>query len=305
MDYKEDLYKVLGLGEDASRKDIRKAFRNLSKKYHPDKNIGDKAAEKEFKKISQAYDILKDEKKKNQYDHMRKYGFQGGTDQNFQDLFGDSFHRQYGSGGEEFTFHTGGSGGGLEDVFGQIFQSSKKRKQRIKGEDMRSEITIPFMTAAIGGSVDVTLQQPDNYTTRTLNIKIPSGVDDDEKIRLRGQGNPGIRGGANGDLIVSLHVEPHSFYRRKELDILVEMKINFGQAVFGSTVTVESIHNKRVNLKIKQGTQGGTVLRVPGMGIQKGSRRGDMLITLQVKIPKFLDAKQQQLVQELCEVFEW
>lgn len=307
MDYKKDLYKALGVSETASQEEIRKAFRDLSKKYHPDKNKGDKTAEERFKQISQAYEVLKDKKKREQYDQMRKYGFQGGN-VNFEDLFGGA-GKQYGAGNYSFNF--GGEDlGGLGSIFEQFFgqgrgqgggRGRRHSARQIPGEDVETEIQIPFMTAALGGSVNVQLQRPDSNAPQKLSIKIPPGIDEGEKIRLRGQGAASPTGGQAGDLIVTIHITPHDKYRREGLDIHVEEPLNLAQAVFGSKLPVQTIHDKKINLNVKPGTQGGSILRIPGMGIQAGSRRGDMLVTLQIEVPKNLTPRQKKLMEELAD----
>ncbi len=303
MNQTKDLYKILGIRENATEKELKKAFRDLSKKYHPDKNKGNKQAEEHFKEISQAYDVLKDKKKRSQYDQMRKFGFQGGSF-NIEDLFGDSTGN-YGSSDFSFNFGQGSEGGGYGSIFDHFFKQSstgrRKSRRPSRGEDAETEIEIPFMTAALGGSVNVQVQKPGSRSPQKLNIKIPAGIDDGGKIRLREQGNRAAYGGIAGDLFVLIKIRPHEKYKRDGLDIQVDRPLNIAQAVFGSSVPIRTIHDKKINLKIKPGTQGGAILRIPGMGIQKGFTKGDMLVTLQIEVPEYLTPGQRRLMEELAD----
>ncbi len=300
MNKDPDLYKVLGVNENASEKEVKKAFRDLSKKYHPDKNKGDKAKEDRFKKISQAYDVLKDTKKRQKYDQMRKYGFGGhGQNINFEDLFG-------GGGNAHFDFG-GGSAGGFNSIFEQFMGGSQRPGRRqarrpVQGQDAKSNIYVPFLTAALGGSVQV--QKSGASGSQKINVTIPAGTEDDGKIRLRGQGHPGRHGGAAGDLIITVRIQSHDLYHRDNLDIKLDMPINMAQALFGTTLPVKTIRDKTINLKIKPGTQGGTILRIPGMGIHANGKKGDMLVALNVQVPESLTPDQTARFQKLAEELE-
>lgn len=312
MDASKDLYKILGVGENASDDEIKKKFRDLSKKYHPDKNKDDKSNDEKYKEITQAYDILKDPEKRKKYDQFRKYGFQGnftgGQNINFEDLFSNAFH---GSGGN-FQYDFGGeSAGGFGSILEQLFSSAQRgRRGRsyqssrpATGPDIHTKIDVPFLTAALGGEVTIQVQRPDTGQTQKLSVKIPPGTADESKIRLRGQGSPGQYGGAAGDLIITVHIQPHQNYRRDGLNIEVDLSINLAQAILGSTLPIQTIHGKTINLKIKSGTQGGTTLRLPGMGIRTTDKSGDMLVHINIRVPENLSVRQRQKIEELAAEF--
>lgn len=297
-----DFYKALGVKEDASAEEIKKAFRSLAKKFHPDRNKGKKEAEERFKEISEAYDTLSDPKKKSEYDMVSKYGAYGG--QPGQNPFGGAF-RQSGPGGTRFEFRTSGEGfENIEDLFGDFFGRTSRKSRRTqspfsqpeeeqpRGQDVRSEITITFMEAIKGTSR--LIQLPD---VKKIRVKIPAGIEDSGKIRLAGQGQPAIFGGEAGDLIITVNVMPDQNFARKGNDVYTSVTIPFTDAILGTKVNVKTL-NKTVALTVPPGTQPGTVLRLKGQGLSLGNSQGDLFVEIKVEIPKLLTPEQKKFLEK-------
>ncbi len=302
-----DFYKALGVKESASSEEIKKSFRSLAKKYHPDRNKGKKEAEERFKEISVAYDTLSDPKKKSEYDMMRQYG---AFDSNAgQSPFGGAF-RQSGPGGARFEFHTTGGEGleNFEDLFSELFggrtsQSSRTRRRRQspfgqeqseepRGQDVQSEISVSFMEAIKG--VTRLIQLPDG---KKIRVKVPAGIEDGGKIRLAGQGQPGIFGGTVGDLIIKVNIMPDQDFARKGNDIYTSVTIPFTDAILGTKVNVKTL-SKTVSLSVPPGTQPGTVLRLKGQGLSVGDEQGDLFVDIKVEIPKTLTPEQRKMLEK-------
>ncbi|MBN1560565.1 J domain-containing protein [candidate division KSB1 bacterium] len=281
-----DFYKVLGVAENASESDIKKAYRELAKKYHPDKHKGDPQAENRFKEISEAYAVLGDPKKRAQYDQMRRLG---GYDSNFQnvdfdlrDIFGGFRQRR-------------SAGGGFSDLFSDFFGSAGHSRPAQKGEDISADLTIAFDLAVSGGKQMITING------QRLSVTIPQGVEDGKKIRLRGLGQPGTARGAAGDLIITIHVAPHPIFRRKGADIYSTAAVNIVQASLGAKVPVQTYDRGNVNLKIPAGTQHGKVFKLAGMGIKCNGRRSDHYVEVELIVPKNLNARAQKALEQFAQ----
>lgn len=277
----KDFYHILGVSESAPAEEIKKAFRRIAKECHPDAHPGDKKAEERFKELSEAYDVLSDPKKREQYDTMRKYGTGG---PGFDGWARGTGSRRPGQGrGDTFTFEGFDFFGGLEGLFGQIFSQNGSRpdfsspgRGRKRGPD--AEIRIPFELAVSGGTQPIRLEGRESGPV-TLSVRIPAGIEDGESIRLRGAagGGPG-----SGDLLIRVRVEPHRFFRRSGNDVLCEVPLTGRQATEGATIRVRTVDGRRVNLKIPAGSSSGDMFRIPGMGLHAAGRRGDQLVTLRV-----------------------
>lgn len=274
----KDYYKVLGVSESASSDDIRKAYRQLAKKYHPDRNPG---AEEKFKEIGEAYDVLKDEKKRSAYDQIRKGGFGpggpgmgGGGYSNFD--FGDSaeiqdlFETLFGGG-------FGGMGGGHQGGFGGGFGGGRRTKPR-KGQTVEAEIEVGLSTAYGGGSRRL------NVGGKSLDVKIPAGTLDGQKIRLREQGAPSSSGGASGDLILTIRVRDESGFRLEGADIHYRLAIAPWEAALGAKVSVPTLSGT-IELRVPAGARSGQKLRARGRGMP-GSPSGDLLVELLIQTPR-------------------
>ena len=303
--FEKDFYKVLGVEKDVSEAELKKTFRKLARQHHPDSNPGDKAAEARFKEISEAYEVLSDADKRREYDQVRAMGagarFQAGPggagSANFEDLFGGLFGQ--GAQGGGFTYRTGGQGASYEDLFGGLFGGGAQAGYGQpgaggfggprRGADQRAQTTLNFMTAIRGDTID--LQAGDG---RVITVRIPAGVKDGQKIRLRGKGAPSPTGGEPGDLILEVSVRPHPVFRRDGDHIRIELPITFAEAVKGATVEAPTLDGGTVKLKVPAYSQSGKVLRVKGRGVETKTSKGDLLVELAVQVPNRLTREQEQ-----------
>ncbi len=351
-DYVEkDYYAALGVPKDAPAADIKKAYRKLARKYHPDANSGDSAAEEKFKAVSEAYDVLSDATKRKEYDEARALFGSGG----FRMPPGGGYG---GPGGGNVTFDIGdlfggaGGGGGLGDLFGGLFGGGRRGGTTTaprRGADVDAEVTVSFNDAAAGLTLPLSISGPhvcptcagsgakpgtatrvcpqcsgtgmstspqggfafaepcrncrgrgllvddpcatcsgtgQAITTRTLRARIPAGVADGQRIRLKGKGEAGERGGPPGDLFVTVHVSKHDIFGRKADNLTLSLPVTFPEAVLGATVKVPTLDGGVVSVKIPPGTANGRVLRVRGKGVtRRDGTRGDLLVTVEVAVP--------------------
>ena len=359
MSTKRDYYEVLGVDKSADATALKKAYRKLAMKYHPDRNPGDKEAEEKFKEINEAYEVLSDETKRRNYD---QFGHEG--------VNGQGFGGAGGFGGQGF--------GGFEDIFGDIFgdmfgggfggSSRQRRRGPERGADIKQTINISFEEAAFGKKVQVKINRSEECDachgsgakegtskktcptchgsgqvqsvqrtpfgniastrtcsqcngegeiiespctkchgkgnirkTKTIEVDVPSGIDDGQMIKLSGQGELGTRGGPRGDLYIQVNVKSHSIFTRDGYDVYLEMPITFAQATLGDKIQVPTLDGK-VEYEIPEGTQTGTVFRLKGKGIPKlrSNVRGDQYVKVTVEIPKKLNDKQKELVRQFA-----
>jgi DnaJ-class molecular chaperone len=300
----KDYYNVLGVSEKASESEIKSAYRKLAKKYHPDANRGDAKAEAQFKDISEAYSILSDPQKRQKYDQMRRLGaFGDGHGFNFD---GFNFRTSrgprsggFGGGGSIFE-EMFGSGGGLGDIFGSMFgDEGRQRSRPVRGQDLQTEIEIPFDLAISGGKYSFSVRKQSG--TKTYTINIPKGVSSGHRMRLRGQGEAAYSGGTAGDLLITIQVAPHPEFNREGLDIHSEVSINIAQATFGSVTKVKTVDGRTVELKIPAGTQSGRIFRLRKMGVSTRDSTGDHLVHVNVLTPTRLTRKQENILKEFAE----
>ena len=372
----KDYYQILGVGESATTDEIKKAYRRLAKKHHPDSNPNEPKAADRFKEINEAHEVLSDPKKRKQYDDMRRFASAGygagagGTYQGFDinDLLGQFGRGGAGTGPRASTFEDLGGLGDFGDIFSSIFdRGGRFRQERYgpqKGEDLSAEVEVPFETAIKGGKTLVSVSkaeicdrchgsgaEPGSKVTRCpqcggsgmisvsqggfavsrpcprcygrgeivsepctkcagtgqvsgikrLSITIPKGIEDGGKIRLRGQGQPGTSGGPPGDLIIRINVAGDRFFTRRGANVYCDVKINLAQAVLGTKIRVRTIGGKKALLKIPAGTQPGTTFRLKGLGAEFGGKTGDQLVTVNIEIPKKMDAESKKLFERLVE----
>ncbi|MBD8044602.1 DnaJ domain-containing protein [Arthrobacter sp. Sa2BUA2] len=304
----KDFYKILGVPKDASEADIKKSYRKLARKYHPDQNQDDPSAEKMFKDVSEAYSVLSDAEERQQYDAIRAMGSgarftaggggpAGGAGAGFEDIFGGLFNQSAGRSRRGSSFNAGGSnippefadlfgGGG----FGGGFTSAPPQK----GADRTASTTISF-AGSINGTV-IGLREPSG---EVVEVRVPAGVKDGQKIRVRGKGMPGAAG--NGDLIVTVHVTPHDFFVRDGNNIRIHVPITFPEAALGATIEVPTLTADRVKLKVPAGTPSGRTLRVKGRGVHTPKGNGDLLVTVDVAVPSHLSKDAKAAVEAFAE----
>jgi molecular chaperone DnaJ len=369
----KDFYSVLGVGSGASQDEIKKAYRKLAKKNHPDANASDPKAAERFKEISEANNVLGDPQKRKQYDEMRRLGaFDGG----FGGFGGGRSSRGAGShgagdGAQTINFQDFDIGGlgGLGDLFSSMFgggetrQSTRQRGPE-KGQTVEATLDIPFRTAARGGKVPIELEVSEECNTchgtgaapgaslkicpecngrgvisfgqggfavnrpcpvclgrgqiptepcptchgsgevrvkRKVLINVPPGVDTSSKIRLKGQGGKGPQNGPPGDLIITFNVLTDKFYRRDGLDVIATVPLNIAQATLGTKISVKTLDGKKVAIKIPPGTPSGKRFRVRGQGIQKGDKKGDLIVEVSIQVPEKLSEEQERMMKEFAE----
>ncbi len=353
---KRDYYEVLGVAKTATDDEIKKAYRTLAKKYHPDLNGGDKDCEAKFKEVNEAYEVLSDPQKRARYDQ-----------------FGHEDPRAGGAGGGYGDF-TGGFGGGFDDIFSAFFGGGfggggQRARGPQRGDDLRYDLTITFEEAAFGCEKEISVTRDENCEecggtgarkgtqptqcptchgtgqvqsfvntpigrvsnvrvceachgqgtiindpcpkcsgrgrvrrNRKITIKIPAGIDNGMQIPLRKQGEPGLRGGENGDLYIFVTVKPHKLFTRENYDLYCDVTVSFTQAALGGEIDVPTL-NGMIKHNLPEGTQPGTVIRLRGQGIQnlRGAGKGDLYIKVNVEIPRKLTDKQKELLRQFDE----
>ena len=274
--YEKDFYKVLGAAKTDDAAAIKRKYRALVKDLHPDTNHGDLAKEEKFKAVSEAYEILSDAKKRAEYDEARSLfergGFRAPTGgQNFQ---GGDFSDIFG-------------GGNPQDIFSNLFGGGGRRGPR-KGQDLQTEATISFRESVFGTNLDLRLGT-DRGAAQNITARVPAGVNDGAKIRVKGKGAAGEAG--PGDLFILLHVKPHAIFSRKGENLTLTLPITFAEAALGADIKVPVLSGDDVTVRIAPGTSNGRTLRVKGRGITKGSTTGDLLVTVEVQVPQRVDGK--------------
>lgn len=299
----KDYYETLGVSRSTSQDEVKKAYRQLAKKYHPDRNKGDKAAEERFKEISQAYDILGDPEKRKKYDQFGHWAEQdgfdprhqahrthtwtsgpGGSQGNFDFDLGEIFGDMFGMGGGQRRSARRGFGGG----FGQ---------EEIPGEDIQSSLEIAFEEAIRGTTRRISINRGGG--SDKIDVKIPVGIRDGEKIRLAGKG---VRG---GDLYITISVNSHPTFKRENDDLFMEVSIPFTEAILGTTIRVPTpVDGKAVNLKVPAGTSSGQKFRIPGKGVpRRDQNQGDQYVVIRIVIPPDLDEESKAAIRKIQEKF--
>jgi DnaJ-class molecular chaperone len=308
----DDYYTVLGIRRNASQDEIQKAYRKLARKYHPDMNPDDKTAKKKFQEVQQAFDVLNDSKKREMYD---RYGSSfesvgggphgggpwgagpgaGGGGFNFNDVdFSQFFGERFGA---------DGGGGGFADLFGHFAAGQgrprqSKARQKGRGADVHHELTIPFVEAVTGGEVEIGLKRKSGKS-ETLSVKIPPGIEDGKKIRLKGQGEPGPRGGTSGDLLLTIRVATHPCFARRGNQLLVKVPVTLAEAALGAKVDVPTPKGT-VALRVPPGTSSGAKLRIRAHGVASpAGSPGDLLAEIQIVLPKHLDEEAREMIQKI------
>ena len=315
----KDFYAVLGVAKDADSAAIKKAYRNLAKKYHPDRNPDDAAAAEKFKEIGEAYAVLSDAKERQQYDAIRSMagggarftsGTGGGAGAGFEDIFSSMF----GGGGGNVRFTTsGGADPDIDELLRQFgaaggtggfggrrsrgpfgFGGFGSQPEPVKGPDVVTSATLSLRDAVAGTTVELTADG------RTMTVRIPAGVHNGQKIRLRGKGRPGRDGGENGDMVITITVAKHPVYSIDGVNLRMDLPVTLKEAALGATVEVPLLDGTTTRIKVKAGTSSGTVMRVRGKGVVTSKKTGDLLVTVQVAVPR----KLSRAAKEALEAFD-
>lgn len=276
--YEKDYYAILGVDKKADAATIKKTYRALARELHPDKTKGDKKLEDRFKEVSEAYEILSDDKKRAEYDQAREM-FQSGAFRSGGQQFSGDFSDLFGNGG---------------DIFSQLFGG---RRGPRKGQDIQTEVSISFRDALFGKEVDLRLAGQGN-APHTITVRIPAGVNDGAKVRVKGRGAPGEAG--PGDLYVLVNVIPHPVFSRKGENLHLTIPVSFAEAALGADISVPTIEGDEVKLRLASGTQNGKTLRVKGRGVKKGINAGDLLVTIEVQVPQRIDGKAKKALEEFA-----
>jgi curved DNA-binding protein len=309
----DDLYSVLGVAKGAEQDAIKKAYRKLAGKLHPDKNPGNKKIEDTFKKVNHAYDVLGDAKKRKLYDEFGEDGLREGFDPERVRNYRDWSSRQGGGGGRggggfggggqavdlEDLFGQAGAGqaGGFGDLFGDMMNRSRRQRGPVKGSDLESEVTIDFASALRGATLEL---HPQGTVGSPVTVRIPAGADEGSRVRIPGQGGASPNGGANGDLVLTIHVTPHPHFRREGDDLHLDLPLTLGEAYHGARIKVPTTDGS-VTLKVPERTQSGGKLRLRGKGVsKKGRPAGDLYVHFLVQIPTDASPEVAKLVDELA-----
>ena len=268
--YEKDYYAILGVDKKADGATIKKKYRQLARELHPDKTKGDKKLEDRFKEVSEAYDILSDDKKRAEYDQAREM-FKSGAFRQGANQFSGDFSDLFNGGG---------------DIFSQIFGG---RRGPRKGADVQASITISFRDSIFGKEVDI---KPN------LTVRIPAGISDGGKVRVKGRGEPGEAG--PGELYVFVNVVPHPVFSRKSENIHVTVPVTFTEAALGADIPVPTLEGDEVKVRIAPGTPNGKTFRVKGRGVKKGVNAGDLMVSIEVQVPQRVDGNAKKALEDFA-----
>ena len=311
----EDYYQVLGVDKKVSADVIKKAYRKLALKWHPDKNPNNKSAEEKFKKISEAYAVLSDAKKREQYDQFGsadQFRQQYSQEDIFRDFDLDEILRGFGFGGGRgagrTTFRTGRRGGaGVRDnddpfagIFGGMGGGQQYAHMAEKGQDAEYNLSISLEESVFGADKKISFQLENRI--EDISVKIPPGISNGKKLRLPGKGLSGYNGGPSGDLYLNINVLPHPIFARDGNDLYIEKTIKFTQAALGTTIDVPTLDGSTKRLKLSPGTQNNTKVRMKGYGVPglKGALKGDQFVKINIDVPKKLSDKQIKIIEQLA-----
>jgi molecular chaperone DnaJ len=315
--FEKDFYAILGVPQDADEAAIKKAYRKLARKHHPDQNAGDPAAEQRFKDVGEANSVLSDPEKRREYDAIRQMarggarftaggpGGAGGASGGFEDVFSSMFGGGGGGGGARVRYSTGGGAQpDLEDILGGMFGAGagpayggsgfRAPQGPRRGADLTARTTLSFRDAVEGSTVTLGTTGGGQITTR-----IPAGVKDGQKIRLRGKGQPGDSGAPAGDLILTVAVEKHPVFGRDGDNLTLDLPVTFAEATLGATVSVPTLDGAAVKVRVAPGTPTGRVLRVKGRGVPRKGSPGDLMARISIVVPQRLSDEAKAAVETL------
>lgn len=310
---KQDFYSVLGVSRSATADEIKKAYRRLAMQFHPDKNQGNKSAEEKFKQITEAYEVLSDDQKRaayDQYGHAATGGPFGGGGSN---PFGSGGPFSGGAGGYNYS-GSNSSGDPFQDIFGEVFGDLfgkgrggggggfSSRPKTSKGADLRYTLNLTFEEAAQGCEKSINFVRVRNNIEEKANliVTVPAGVKQSQRLKLRGEGDSGTYGGPSGDLFVVINIQEHSLFRREGNDCVLDLPINFTDAILGAQIEIPTLTGKAA-LKIPTGTHTGQMFRLKGKGFPKvgGFGAGDMIVKVLVDTPLEITSEQRELIEKL------
>jgi molecular chaperone DnaJ len=315
--FEKDFYAILGVPQDADEAAIKKAYRKLARKHHPDQNAGDPAAEQRFKDVGEANSVLSDPEQRREYDAIRQMarggarfsaggpGGAGGASGGFEDVFSSMFGGGGGGGGARVRYSTGGGAQpDLEDILGGMFGAGagpayggsgfRAPQGPRRGADLTARTTLSFRDAVEGSTVTLGTTGGGQITTR-----IPAGVKDGQKIRLRGKGQPGDSGAPAGDLILTVAVEKHPVFGRDGDNLTLDLPVTFAEATLGATVSVPTLDGAAVKVRVAPGTPTGRVLRVKGRGVPRKGSPGDLMARISIVVPQRLSDEAKAAVETL------
>jgi len=287
--YEKDLYLILGVKKSDDAAAVKKQYRKLARELHPDKTKGDKKLEEKFKSVSEAYEVLSDDKKRAEYDEMRE-AFKGGRIPQGGANFGGGFQ------GADFSDLFGGSGS--QDIFGTIFGAGHGPR---RGQDLAATTTISFRDSIFGTELDLKLA-PQGGKANSVTTRIPGGINDGAKIKLKGRGGNGPAG--PGDLFVTVNVVKHPVFSRNELNLLMSLPVTFTEAALGADIKVPTIDGDEVTVRIAPGTPSGRTLRIKSRGVKTARGTGDLLITVEVQVPQRVDGKAKEALEAFAKATE-
>ncbi|NDH65569.1 MAG: J domain-containing protein [Microbacteriaceae bacterium] len=293
--FEKDFYKILGVAKDVSDAELKKVYRKLARKYHPDSNPEDAKAEAKFKEISEAFSVIGDKEQRKEYDAVRAMG--GGAR-----FTGGAGGPGAGAGFPGGFQGAGGAGGaGFEDVFANLFGGGGARggfggfgPQR--GADLTMNTTVDFIDSIHGATLRLRI----NDSGEPTSVKVPAGIQDGQKIKLRGKGQASPNGGEPGDLLITVKVKPHPVFVRDGNNLRVNVPVTFAEAVLGATIQVPTLGGEPVKLKVAPGTPNGRVLRVKGKGVQSAKGEGDLLATVDIAVPSHVSEKASKALAEFA-----
>lgn len=303
----DDLYAILGVPRNAEASAIKKAYRKLAGQLHPDKNPGNKAAESRFKDVNRAYDVLSDAKKRKLYDEFGEEGLREGFDPERVRAYREWSSRQRrgvpsgaDGGAQAFDLEDmlgGGNASGFGDLFGDLIGRARRTRGPAKGPDLESEITIDFASAVRGATLEL---RPQGHASAPVTVRIPAGASEGSRVRIAGQGGPSPNGGPRGDLVLTIHVTPHPYFRREGDDLHLDLPVTVAEAYQGARVKVPTVEAP-VTLKIPERTQSGSVVRLRGKGVaKKGRPAGDLYVHFLVHIPGDESPELSQLIDRIA-----
>ena len=326
--FSKDFYKVLGVDKKADKKAITKAYRKLARQWHPDQNPGDTAAETKFKEIGEAYAVLSNDEERKRYDEIRamagggaRFSAGSGGAGGFEDLFGafGGAGGSFGGGGHNVRFQASGmpgGGAGFEDILSGLFGGAAGGGSRFGGESYGSPFSArasrgaptPEKGGTVRAKLSISLRQALNGATLTIKVggspikvRIPAGIKDGQKVRVKGHGKPGLHGGPTGDLEVAVTVKPHPVYSREGNDLVVTLPVTVSEAILGTVIDVPMIDGGTAAVKVPAGSSSGAEIRVRGKGVSTSKVSGDLIARVAIQVPEKPNRELKRLAKEMAQ----